>query len=161
MFRYSMMTLLVVVSVLALFAAAFANPSTVFVRTIVSLTMLVLASCTFVAALGRSRSPFILGFVMAGWSYYVLTSGFPFHHQDRQIVATEWALDEFADTVHPDLEGLTYPSRLYIGYSLSGDRPEEKKLRFARVGHCLFTFIFATIGGLAAIWLRRPTLPNK
>ena len=157
MLRYSMVTLLVVVSLLALFSAGFANPTMIFSRVIVSLTLFSLASCMIVAAVSRSRRPFALGFALAGWTYHIFTNSI-FTLQESEFLVTEWAVDEFAEALHPDLEDIEpYPMGLGVGLSL--DEPDAKKLRFSRIGHSFFVFIFATIGGLAACCLQRPSPP--
>ena len=155
MFRYSMLTLLFVVLVLGLFCAALAKPSDSWRLVIVTLTHVVLVATTLLAVAKRFVLPFAWGFAVAGWAYLVLMF----------YVGLE-ASDDFFTTRFV----------LWAGVEIHGDSPVERTAsayyhwwvvfsNFMYIGHCLWTFIFATIGGLAASWLAKkatpPTTPPK
>jgi len=95
MFRYSTLTLLVVVLVVALFSAALANPSHLWRQVTVTVTVVVLVSFTLLAALNSSsRKPFALGFAIVGWVYFVLTFASHFGNVDSYLLTdrvVEWS----------------------------------------------------------------------
>lgn len=156
MFRYSMLTLLFVVSVLALFSAALVNPTRLFLDVTQSVALLLLLSCTLLALLGRSRNPFAVGFAVTGWIYFVLafsTVVLP----SKKRVPTNRVLYELAHALHEDLPRIEGPTEVVpISYLTSDVDAVAKYCRFEDIGHYFCTVVFAAIGGLAAMWIQRP-----
>jgi len=151
-----MLTLLVVVLVLGVFCAGLVNPTVLFWQSTTSLTLVALLSCTLLALVGRSRKAFALGFTVTGWIYFMLV----FNHivlPDKDCLPTTLALQEVAHAFHGDFMDVEAPAGVVRPLRISTmDDTDENYYRFEQIGHCLFTLIFATIGGLAATWLQRP-----
>ncbi len=153
MLRFSLLTLLGVVLVAAVGSAALANPTDTWRSVFVTLTLVVLFSFTTLAALNRSRRSFALGFVMAGWLYFVLTFNSTFK-DIRPTLLTDRIVDWSAGLLHEDIRE-TKVAMPADPFSSSTNRTWYKLLRYEDVGHCLWTLILATIGGLFASWLGR------
>ena len=151
-----MLTLFVVVLVLAVFCAAFVTPTVLFWQATTSLTLVVLMCFTWLALLSRSRNPFALGFAVTGWIYFVLVFSI-LVLPETECLPTNWVLEEFAHALHEDLTDMEGPiGAIRPIYTSSLEADEEAKYhRFENIGHCLWTLIFATIGGLATTWLAR------
>jgi hypothetical protein len=159
MIRYTLLTLLVVVLVLGLFCAGFANPSLLFVKVIFTLTIVSLLSFTLAGVLSRSRKPFALGFTITGWIYFVFVFGSVV--KDHEHLLTDWVLDEFFVVIHFDSdERAGGAADSWDALSDVDIELYRRNVRFMDMGHCLWTLILGTVGGVAAIWLRRPRPPT-
>jgi len=151
-----MLTLLLVISVLALFCAALVNPTLLFLDITLSVTFVLLVSCTLLALLGRSRKPFAVGFAVTGWAYFLLAFSMVVS-PGNSYLPTNRVLNELAHTLHKDLSNIEGPSHvLPLSYDSSELDPVSKYCRFEDIGHYFCTVVFATIGGLAAMWIQRP-----
>ena len=142
MFRYSMLTLLLVVLVLGVFCAVLVNPSTVRAALIYTCTLIVLSAATLTAIAKGRASPFIWGFAVMGWIYFAVW--FIALAGSYEYLVTHWPVRKIGEAVMiRDAIGIvplpSGPKGVYV------------------IGHCLWTFIFATVGGLAACWLQRPS----
>ena len=143
-----------VVLVLALFSAALGNPTDSWRRVTITLTVVVVFIATLLAVVNRSGRTFPLGFAMAGWLYFLLTFNSTFRDL-RPLLLTDPIVERCAAVLHVDLREPVSPPDPFDA-SLK-DHPWYKMCYFGDIGHCLWTLILATIGGLAAIWLQRPT----
>ena len=155
MFRYSVLTLLVVVMLVALFCAALAKPSCFLARAIFGLTSIFLFYWTLAAVLSRSRKPFAVGFAVVGWAYFVFAFSFLLFLQRDELLLTEWVLDEIVIARYGELGKVEALESIVVSVSSDEDSPEDIRRSFRHIGHCLFTLILATVGGLTATWLAK------
>ncbi len=144
-FRYSLLTLFVVVLVLSVFAAALANPTETKGAFVFTSTLVVLSAATLTAIAKGRALPFVWGFAVMGWAYFAVTFLTGLLWQDYLL--THWPLLRLVEVVAPE-----------VSYVLpTSDGPGGLFV----IGHCLWTLILATIGGLVAIWLQRSRPPTK
>ena len=159
MAQFSIKALFVVVLVAALFTGALVNPSYLLRQVIVTLTFSVLVYFILLAVLARSRSPFVLGFAVAGLAYFVLVfCGIARSiRPEENVLLTGRVLNYFVNILHEDVRHLDVSLGIIFGTVESW----EKAVAFTDIGHCLFTLIFGSIGGLAGTLIakreRRPT----
>ncbi len=161
MFQYSMRTLLLVALVVSLFCTALANPTQMWDEVIFTLTTAMLLTSAVMAAVGR-RS-FALGFAVTGWLYFALV--FIGNYREDMLTdrAVRWLCETLCDDIsvsnpYVDLNILTLPPPSELPtYTTAEPNPRlTVPAYYPIIGHCLFTLILATIGGLAATWLQRP-----
>jgi len=138
MFRYSMKALLIVVLLAALFSAALTNPSMIWTVVIYGLTLALLSASTLAAIETRRAWPFVWGFAALGWMYL--------------------ATAHIADRIGPHFS-ILMTQRLEQFTGMKPVHTAEPFYGFVTIGQCLWTLIFATIGGLTTSWLQRP--PNN
>jgi len=137
-------TLLIVVVLLGLSCAALANPSRYWAVAAYLATLAVFPAAAWLGRESDTTRPFALGFAITGFLYFSLCH-LPVVCGDPNIsmddLPTTWLL-----------------RRLQNWMGQAGSM--SKSFYFMVVGHCLWTLIFATIGGLAASWLQRPPNTN-
>jgi len=96
MLRFSLLTLLCVVSIAALGSAALANPNEVWRLVIFNLTLIMLLAAALMAVV--RRWPFAVGFALTGWIYFALT--FLDDGSIRPYMVTDLALNWLSQTIH-------------------------------------------------------------
>ncbi len=91
---------------------------------------------------------------MVGLAYFVLAflDSIVFTTSLRDVMLTEWILEESADALHSEFGKPGMVERA-VHTALSDE--ERSRESFGHIGHCLGTLILATIGGLFASWLGR------
>jgi len=136
MFRYSMLTLFVVVLVLGLFCAAFANPLNFWVQVIVTLTLVALFSSTVLAIAKQFKPAFASGFAATGWLYFIVVA--------NELWRWRMPTDELTLQLVKAVYGEAEVEDFNYGFS-----------HLAIIGHSFWTLILAAIGGLAVTWLAR------
>jgi hypothetical protein len=155
MLRFSLLTLLGVVLVAGIGSAALANPTVLWKQAVVTLAVLVLIVASLPAIVGRSRSPFSLGFIATGWLYFALCSNM-FAMQD-QLLTHELAYRLYA-LIHDDavLSAARYNREIFV-QTIRASTTEEayRFFDFLDIFHAVFSLIFACLGGLFASWLGR------
>ena len=70
MLRFSLLTLLCVVSIAALGSAALANPNEIWRLVVFNVTLVTLLAAALTAVV--KRRPFAVGFAVVGWIYFAL-----------------------------------------------------------------------------------------
>lgn len=152
MLRFSLLTLLGVVLVAAVFCAALVNPTALFARVIVSLTFVILLSSMLMAAILRRQFPF--GFAMVGSAYFLLVflDSILFVTSFKDLVLTEWIVEESAVALHDEFGEAGTFERAAEQFLAEEGRSREN---FGHIGHSLWTLLLATLGGLFASWLAR------
>ena len=161
MFRYSVLTLLVVVLVLAVFCAALAKPNGLWWQVIVTLSIVVLLAFTLLAVVNnRSRRPFVLGFVLTGWLYFGLTFA-TLGLRDRDALLTNGVANYLASALHGHLHDQVF--RVNLNWSDATDATGYEAYQyFMDIVHCLWTLVLAAIGGLTTTWLaKRESRPRS
>jgi hypothetical protein len=140
-----MLTLLLVVLSAGIFCAALVNPSVAKAAFVYSSTLAVLSAATLTAIAKGRALPFVWGFAVMGWIYFAASLAVGGVLCDYLL--THWLLGRIAGLVVPEEDILPYAD-------ISGPHG------FFVIGHCLWTLILATVGGLAATWLQRPRNNN-
>ncbi len=161
--QYSVLSMLVALSVAALLCAALIDPCDLWADGITSLTMgLLLYFCLL--AIGRpSVRPFCFGFLTAGCMYFLLVLGQSFDVNQEDLL-TDRAIHWLSAVLHKDLRDTDslMDAILMSRSSLGPGRPSNdqiiaftKYVALQRIGHCGWTLVLATIGGLTTRWLHR------
>lgn len=183
--RFSIATLMVVVLVCAVAAAALKNASDAWLGALLAITLLLLA-ISLVGTLHRraARRAFWSGFAIFGWGYLTLAMGPWFAEQVGARLPTAQLLSYLHTKAHPDdlhagvydvmartvltddlvLSGKPSGSRTRVVYQPVSPGKVDLWLgltgvtnldQFLRVGHCLFALLLALLGGLIARWFYR------
>jgi hypothetical protein len=171
--RVSISRLLAVVAFSAVGFAALANPTDLWASCLFSLALATFGLACLGAAFARgpSRAGFT-GMATFGWGYLVLAFSPWFCAEVRPHLVTTWVIDNLSppslgilkcpddDTVLPGAGNLTYPVSGFQPWNsiTPATAPASAIGARERIGHSIFAFVFAFMGGLAARLLaaRRP-----
>jgi hypothetical protein len=139
MMRFSLMTLLAILSVLAICLAAILYPN-IYVATFFSTAMLVLVLFGISAAkiCGGGARAYWVGFSVFGGSYLLFSSIF------SSTIGSLLITDHLLRDVHRWLRDSGWHRYEPVGYKV-----------MMHVGHSVFAIVFALAGGMMANWLYR------
>lgn len=180
MFRFSLATFLITVTLVSLVIAGLRFPNDYWMRVIGTTTLAVLALTTISAVVSqRSSRWFWIGFSMVGWGYLAL--GFFGNHYARDTLLTHSALrhlDRTLGTSKPFLapngeeivrdddtvwvrsertERLSVKEAKqqgYIRYAYT-DRSRPRPQHFYDIGHYAWALLLGAIGGTFSLWVYR------
>jgi hypothetical protein len=149
--RFSLKTVLGVVTLAAVGCAALANPTELWASVVFSATLLVFF-CATVAAFSRRAA---IPFAVFGWGYLALilwpgseTNILPNLVTSKLLVYVE-ELHHIEDAVM-----ISAGDNPFAYWSTGPEfRTDWEGSPFIRIGHSLFALSFATVGGMVAGWL--------
>jgi hypothetical protein len=156
MFRFSLLTLLGAILVISVGCAAVVSASDVWVKVIVTVTVLALliASVGSIYLPTRSRA-FAGGFAIFGWAYLLLAQG-PWLESLKPQLATTVALNKLQRVMHEDADvgidiNWTGPmgAQQYWNLRLAAQSPDILA-SFHQIGQSLWSILLACVGGVLA-----------
>jgi hypothetical protein len=158
--RFSIRTLIALVTLAAVGCAALANPTDLWASAVFSGTLLILAAA-LLAAIAR-RSVGAVGFIACGAAYLGLILAPGAETNVVPHLLTSKGLVELEKSWHPPPQPTSVPANAPTVIppgqgpffaSFTNDIFATWGSRFQRIGHCLFALLFAAVGGLLAAWL--------
>ena len=181
MFRFSLATFLLFVTVFALLVAGLAFPNLIWKQIICSATLLVLLAATIalVAWQGIGRW-FWVGFAIAGWAYFA--AAFYGNEKGRSVLLTQYVLKEADEILDVGRARAPTGERLVMRSSERGILEDNGRMSlitrsdaedrglldyaytqttvptsssFQDIGHYAWTLILGCLGGIFSLWLYR------
>lgn len=162
--KYSLATLLLLTAVVALGMAGLVNATPLWTQIVVTSVVLTLIGATVVAVHSRQARPFVSGFALAGWAYFLLTTT-AIGGTARNNLVTTTALTKLYPVLH-EAEATNPQAAYTVAYRdfllasvnqqfIATPNPGPESSRFHSVGHSLWAMLVGSLGGMLAISVQR------
>jgi hypothetical protein len=154
-FQFSLRTLFALVALTAVACVALPHATRVWAASVFSLTVAVLVVAAFLAAFRRGADrAYWAGFAAVGWLYLLLVFGPALRETVGPALATELLLDELRERVQRRITDSSGMEEDDYSFLVNDVRHYSNFLplapHFNRVGHSIWSLLFALLGGLLA-----------
>lgn len=166
MLRFSLASLLAVISFVALGSAALANATDLWRQITVTLTVICLLLATLAAVFSQGQTRlFAGGFALTGWLYLMLAFVSAFGLRDDLL--TDSVIQWLGDAIHGE-DGVASLGQTVADFNDDGmldlyvslgngtfSQMAPSLSNITAIGHALWAIVAGWLGGVVALWLRR------